>query len=274
MRLYKEQEKSIFAVFSIFVCQIIASFVLPYFNVRQSVRQLIIYCVCMAIPIILLSKFGCKMKISCKMPHRPVLSFFACLGIMCLSDRVCTAISNAFLEFGIQLSADVTLYDVYMPADIIVSFITLVILPPLAEEVIFRGLVQNKLLVYGRWQAIVFSSLLFAFFHMNILQIPYAFVCGMLFGYFTAQTGSVFFSAVLHFVNNLSAFVIMYTGASETVLSIYSAALILIGALSVFLLLKGKKINPPCLSLKFICPFAYIYFIISLIFAFGGVKVV
>lgn len=271
--MYKEQEKSIFAVFSIFVCQIIISAILPYFNVRQSVRQLIIYCVCMALPIALLSTLGNKITMSYKMPPRPALSFFACLGLMCLTDRACMAVSDIFLRLGIQLSSDVTLYDMHMPADIAISFMTLVVLPPFAEEVIFRGLVQNKLLAYGKWQAIVFSSLLFAFFHMNLLQIPYAFVCGILFGYFTARTGSVCFAVILHFVNNLSAFVIMYTRAGDAVIGVYSSVLILMGAVCAFLLLKGGKFKMPHISLNAICPFAYIYFIISIIFAFGGVKV-
>lgn len=73
---------------------------------------------------------------------------------------------------------------------------------PVAEEILFRGLVLRSLQPYGRRFAIVMSALLFGLFHGNLVQMPYAFCVGLILGY-TACEYSIGWSMVLHMVNNL-----------------------------------------------------------------------
>lgn len=76
------------------------------------------------------------------------------------------------------------------------------ILGPISEEILFRGLVLRSLKPYGKRFAIFTSALLFALFHGNILQVPFAFLMGLLLGYAAAEY-SIIWSIVLHIFNNL-----------------------------------------------------------------------
>lgn len=73
---------------------------------------------------------------------------------------------------------------------------------PLAEEILFRGFVLRSLRPYGKRFAIVFSALLFAVFHGNLLQLPYAFIMGLLMGY-AAVEYSFFWALAVHMFNNV-----------------------------------------------------------------------
>lgn len=76
------------------------------------------------------------------------------------------------------------------------------IVGPVAEEVLFRGFVLRSLRPYGKRFAIVLSSLLFAFFHGNLLQLPYAFIMGLVMGYVAAEY-SIYWALAVHMFNNL-----------------------------------------------------------------------
>lgn len=273
VKLHKEQEKTVIALFLFTVCQLIASLFIPSFGEWDAVRRLLLYVICMSAPVIFLGYPSFRISDSGKMPERPVLTLFACMGAMCVCDRVCAVIGSIFSSFGVSLSPNTSLYDGDMPISVVISFISLVILPPLAEEYLFRGLVISHLLPHGKWQAVAFSALLFAFFHMNFLQIPYALACGALFGFITVKTGSVRFAVLLHFINNLSAFIITLLNADAFAVAVYSASLIVLGAICGAILLKGKRYSlPHGLSPSFISPSAYLYFIMCIIFAFGGIQ--
>ena len=76
------------------------------------------------------------------------------------------------------------------------------LLAPIAEELLFRGLVLRTLLPYGKRFAILLSALLFGVFHGNVVQIPYAILAGLVFGY-TATEHSIGWAMVMHMFNNL-----------------------------------------------------------------------
>lgn len=73
---------------------------------------------------------------------------------------------------------------------------------PVVEEIVFRGLVMRGLEKYGKWFAIVASSLLFGLFHGNPAQSPYAFAVGLVMGY-VAMEYNLLWAMVMHMVNNL-----------------------------------------------------------------------
>ncbi len=76
------------------------------------------------------------------------------------------------------------------------------IIGPITEEVIFRGAILHYLQKYGRWFALVMSSLLFGLFHANIPQGVFAFFIGGIFAYVTYKY-SIKWAIVLHIFNNL-----------------------------------------------------------------------
>lgn len=88
----------------------------------------------------------------------------------------------------------------------IIAVVTTVICAPLAEEFIFRGLILKQLRKeFPFFAANLIQALLFGIYHMNIVQGVYAFVLGLLFGYFVKQTRSIWSSVALHAVVNGSA---------------------------------------------------------------------
>ena len=89
------------------------------------------------------------------------------------------------------------------------GYFSIGLLAPLAEEVVFRGAILKSLL--GRlspWTAIILSAVLFALIHFNPIQMPHAFLCGMLLGWMYWRTGSILPGIAFHWVNNSVAYVI------------------------------------------------------------------
>ena len=77
------------------------------------------------------------------------------------------------------------------------------IIPALVEEVAIRGIVMPPLRKYGDRFAIVMSAIIFALMHSNMLQIPFAFVAGLVLGYFAISTKSLWTAVAIHAANNL-----------------------------------------------------------------------
>lgn len=73
---------------------------------------------------------------------------------------------------------------------------------PIAEEILFRGLILRSMEPYGKKFAIFASALLFGLFHGNLSQTPFAFVVGLVLGYVTLEH-NIAWAMVLHMFNNL-----------------------------------------------------------------------
>lgn len=86
---------------------------------------------------------------------------------------------------------------------LILNILSTAVLPALVEEFIFRGYIQGALKPFGNGIAIVLSAFIFGIFHGNILQFPFAFLMGLVFGWLFAATGSIWPSVLVHFGNNL-----------------------------------------------------------------------
>ena len=84
------------------------------------------------------------------------------------------------------------------------GIISIAIMAPLVEELLFRGAIQGHLLRKGMkpLYAILIASAVFGIVHMNPIQIPFAFAIGMIFGWLYYRTGSVVPGMIGHFINN------------------------------------------------------------------------
>lgn len=91
------------------------------------------------------------------------------------------------------------------------------VIPALFEELFFRGfLYEGFKKARGARFAIIMTSVLFGFFHMNIQQILYAVVLGIVLAILREVTGSIWAGCLYHFVNNGWAVVTMQLSRSET----------------------------------------------------------
>ena len=91
------------------------------------------------------------------------------------------------------------------------------ILSPIIEEVLFRGVMLNKLRTYGDKIAIITTALLFGLFHENFSQFFYAVGLGMIFAYVTLKTGTIKYSIGLHIMINMMGSVIGTQILSSTI---------------------------------------------------------
>ena len=91
------------------------------------------------------------------------------------------------------------------------------ILSPIIEEILFRGVMLNKLRTYGDKIAIITTALLFGLFHENFSQFFYAVGLGMIFAYVTLKTGTIKYSIGLHIMINMMGSVIGTQVLSSTI---------------------------------------------------------
>lgn len=81
------------------------------------------------------------------------------------------------------------------------------ILSPIIEEIVFRGILLNRVRGYGDKVAIIFTAIMFGLFHGNLSQFFYAVVLGMIFAYITVKTNTIFYSTLLHIIVNFTGLV-------------------------------------------------------------------
>lgn len=84
----------------------------------------------------------------------------------------------------------------------LLTIIFAVVLGPILEEILFRGLIVGRMRRYGDKAAILFSATLFAFFHGNFSQLFYAFGLGLFFAFIYARTGRLRYTIGLHMIIN------------------------------------------------------------------------
>ena len=90
-----------------------------------------------------------------------------------------------------------------------ISLITLVVVAPVTEELLFRGTILRGFLGrYGARKAIILSALIFCFIHLNPYQFFSAFVLGLALGWIFARTGSLWPCLVGHGLYNAHGFLI------------------------------------------------------------------
>lgn len=121
------------------------------------------------------------------------------------------------------------------------------LLGPVAEEILFRGLVLRSLQPYGKKFAIVISSLLFGLFHGNVMQAPFAFVVGLVMGY-VAMEYHIGWAVALHLINNLvfadllpRILAFLPQGADDLILTVFLLVCTL--AALVILILRWREIR-------------------------------
>nr|WP_300003816.1 type II CAAX endopeptidase family protein [Tissierella sp.] len=134
-------------------------------------------------------------------------------------------------------------------SSLIPIILVVVILSPIVEEVIFRGIILDKLRGYGDKTAIMFTALTFGLLHGNLSQFFYAFVLGLIFGYIAIQTNTILYTIILHIAINLFGSVLMPALAlsGNDVLVILSGGLMLafmfVGGLLFFKNYKNIKLD-------------------------------
>lgn len=96
------------------------------------------------------------------------------------------------------------------PVSLVLNLLSTAVLPALIEEMVMRGYVLGALRRYGDKLAIIVSAALFGLIHGNVLQIPFAFMLGLVLGWLVVQTNSIWPAVLLHFGNNAMSVLLDY----------------------------------------------------------------
>lgn len=132
-------------------------------------------------------------------------------------------------------------------------FLFAVLLAPVLEELTFRKLLLDRLRLIDKPSALIFSSLAFALFHGNLVQVFYAFGAGLVLGAVYLRCGKVRVTMLLHvLINFLGGFVtvvllrfvdvdnLMATPLPTLLLSVYSLAMVAAAVAGVVFLIRER----------------------------------
>ncbi len=91
----------------------------------------------------------------------------------------------------------------------LIGFITVVVIAPFTEEILFRGLILGELAkCFNIHIAIILQAILFGIMHGNIIWAVIAFLSAMLYGYFMRKYENIFASSIGHMSVNLLSFIL------------------------------------------------------------------
>ena len=130
------------------------------------------------------------------------------------------------------------------------AFFAVVILAPVFEEILCRGLILNTLRdVMPKWYAIVLSSAIFGIIHGNPIQFIYATAIGILLGWLYTKFNSIWIPMLCHLVFNLMSMLNSYLDAENPLVTVLLGLIVFVSipifALSLVYICLKKFDNAP-----------------------------
>lgn len=199
------------------------------------------------------SKILKSQKLSRDIPYNPpkdkIKAFWLILVGFggCLLANYVTVFLRAFGE-GLGIYSDYTaMQDPSSTLDVVMIFLGSSLIPPLVEEFALRGVLMQSLRKYGNLFAIVTSAFVFGVFHGNAVQIPFAFLCGLVIGYAVIASESLWTGVIIHALMNgmsaISSGLVYYFDeyVSNTFFYVASAIGITLGIIAVIVYLTRYK---------------------------------
>lgn len=147
-------------------------------------------------------------RLPAEAPKRHTMSAgqFAVTAIMCYSIMYCCNIIGNIMTSIIGLlkggAVQNTILNVATSNNMVITFVYMVICAPIFEEYIFRKLIVDSTMRYGKGISIFLSGLMFALFHGNLNQFVYAFGLGIFLAFIYVKTGNLKITIALHMIIN------------------------------------------------------------------------
>lgn len=133
--------------------------------------------------------------------------YIICSGVVFWLAKTLNLIPDNLL----QQSQDIGFNKHQSALGLINVFITLAIVAPLVEEMIFRGLgFLNLRRLISFWPAAIYSSLIFAIYHGQLNVGLDTFILGMFMVFAVERTDSLYSSLLMHFIKNSLAFSFLF----------------------------------------------------------------
>lgn len=168
--------------------------------------------------------------------------------LMALATIGCVIGLNVLLEIaGITSKSDAyraVVADQYS-AHFIIGIICYGIITPIAEELLFRGIIYNYLKRFMNLKIAFFvAAALFGFYHMNTVQGVYAFIMGLIIAYAYEYFGDFRAPVAVHVMSNIISYCLSYTAIAVTgfVSLPVCVVMLAVGIVSMGILNKRKNI--------------------------------
>lgn len=132
-----------------------------------------------------------------------------------LSAVLISLVVRLFPEFNINQVQDTGFDHLNKQYEYILAFVTLVVVAPFAEEILFRGYLYSKLRnIAPIWLAILFTSLLFGFVHGAWNIAIDTFALSIILCLMREMSGNIWSSILLHMMKNGIAFYVLFINPS------------------------------------------------------------
>ncbi len=164
--------------------------------------------------------FPLLLLLTCKMPSAKiekkkmgfwkwVLCVLIGAGICGVGSIIGTVINTLItLPFGMNANDSNALVNMMLESSTFWTILTVGILAPIFEELIFRKLLIDKVIKHGEFLAIMLSGLMFGMFHGNFAQVFFATGLGLFWAFIYVKTGKIWYTIALHMTINLTTSVI------------------------------------------------------------------
>ena len=160
------------------------------------------------------------------------------LGCQFVFNQVANIFEVALNVIGFSAKKEVELATVGHHS--IMYFLYAAFMGPLVEELVMRGGIAYRLQKYGKVFSIIFSAIVFGFFHMNFVQGVFAFLVGIMLAYIAIEYSfgwAVFFHVLNNFGFNLILGTFMTSMVGEAQAETISLTVMSIAAVASVILL-------------------------------------
>jgi membrane protease YdiL (CAAX protease family) len=109
-----------------------------------------------------------------------------------------------------------TLVTAHSPVEYLFVILTVALVPSVAEEILFRGVVQRTIAqATGGLRAAIIAGLIFGAYHLNPLSIVPLVALGTFFGYIVYRSRNLTLALSAHFFNNFLACTAVYLNMND-----------------------------------------------------------
>lgn len=125
--------------------------------------------------------------------------------IMILSMYMTALFPRQMMETGGGLG------NYFTSVSLIVSMLIVSLSPAICEEAVFRGVVLNSFRgSMGKWAAIISSGVIFGAMHGSVWRFMQTAILGIVMAYIVCETGNIFYSILLHAINNAFPILLLF----------------------------------------------------------------
>lgn len=127
-------------------------------------------------------------------------------------------------------------------------FVTMVVMAPVCEEILYRKILIDRIRLYGDKAAILMSGFVFALSHGNFYQFFYAFGIGLVLGYIYIQTGrlryTIWFHMIINFLGSIVAIHVAEFLWLSAAYSIFMLGAVIAGTILFFISRRKLQFDP------------------------------